>query len=241
MTVQNTLKDDPAIASRYLADQLTPEERDAFEAELLKSPEVAEELEATARLKVGLAHLQDKGELARLAGEKPWFQRPTFFAAAAMVPLAAIGLLLVRTALMSQPDLLVASPAALVDQSGTGLQLGQTHPIERLRGSSYDLQFTLPEHHEAIELRVRPAAVSTAGRYNVALSQIQDSGASAPVATLKGLQATSDQFVSMYADSALLKPGRYQLVVTPVGSLSSDQEIFLIRVRPPGSETSDAE
>lgn len=238
MTVQNKLKDDPAIASRYLADQLTPEERDAFEAELLKSPEVAEELEATARLKVGLARLKDTGELSKLAGHKPWFQRPTFFAAAAMVPIAAIGLLLARSALLSQPDLLVASPTALV----AGLQLGQTHPIERLRGSSYDLQFTLPEHHEAIELRVRAAAVSTAGRYNVALSQIQDSGASVPVATLKGLQATSDQFVSMYADSALLKPGRYQLVVTPVGSLSSDQEeIFLIRVRPPGSETSDAE
>jgi len=242
MRIQNKLKDDPAIASRYLADQLTAEEREEFEAQLLRNPEVAEELEATARLKVGLGKLRDSGELPKLLGAKPLFQRPSFLAAAAIVPLAAIGLMFARTALMTEPSMLAASPGSFVDQSGGQLRPGETHALERLRGGNYDLQFALPETRQAIELRVRPAATGGADtRYNVALSVIQDGGATAPVATLKKLSPAPDQYISVFADSALLKPGRYQLVVTLDGSKSPDsEEIFLIRVRPAGSAEFDA-
>ena len=242
MRVKNNFKDDPAIASRYLADQLTADEREEFETHLLRSPEVAEELEATARLKVGLGKLQDSGELPKLLGAKPLFQRPTFLAAAAFVPLAAIGLLLVRTALMSEPSMLAASAGSFVDESGRELRPGETHALERLRGGNYDLQFALPDSRQAIELRVRPAATGgTATRYNVALSVIQDGGATVPVTVLKGLRPAPDQHISVFADSALLKPGRYQLVVRLDGSVSPDaEEIFLIRVRPPGGAGPDA-
>jgi hypothetical protein len=242
MRVQNKFKDDSAIASRYLADQLTPAEREEFEAHLLRSPEAAEELEATARLKVGLGKLQDSGELPKLLGAKSLFQRPTFLAAAAFVPLAAIGLLIARQALMSEPSMLAASAQAFVDQSSQGLRPGETYALERLRGGNYDLQFVLPDSRQAIELRVRPAATGgTATQYNVALSVIQDGGASVPVAVLKGLRPAPDQYISVFADSALLKPGRYQLVVRLDGSKSPDaEEIFLIRVRPAGSAEPDA-
>jgi anti-sigma-K factor RskA len=50
MRIPNKLKDDPALASRYLADQLTTEEREQFEAQLLRDPQVAEELEASSRI-----------------------------------------------------------------------------------------------------------------------------------------------------------------------------------------------
>ena len=57
MKVQDRFKDDPTMASRYLADQLSDSEREAFEASLLRNPDVARELEATARMKVGLGRL----------------------------------------------------------------------------------------------------------------------------------------------------------------------------------------
>ena len=242
MSAQNKFKEDPAIASRYLADQLTAEEREEFEAHLLRNPDVAEELEATARLKVGLGKLQDSGELPKLLGVKPLFQRPSFLAAAAFVPLAAIGLLFARTALMSEPSMLAASAGSFVDQSGRELRPGEIHALERLRGGNYDLQFLLPEARQAIELRVRPATTEGAEtRYNVALSVIQDGGATVPVAVLKKLSPAPDQYISVFADSALLKPGRYQLVVTLDGSKSPDaEEIFLIRVRPAGRGELDA-
>ena len=138
MRVQNNFKDDPAIASRYLADQLTAEEREEFETHLLRSPEVAEELEATARLKVGLGKLQDSGELPKLVGCEASFPATTFLAAAAFVPLAAIGLLFARTALMTEPSMLAASPGSFVDESGRELRPGESHALERLRGGNYD-------------------------------------------------------------------------------------------------------
>ena len=70
---------------------------------------------------------------------------------------------------------------------------------------------------------------------------IQDGGATVPVAVLKDLRPAPDQYISVFADSALLKPGRYQLVVRLDGSTSPDaEEIFLIRVRPAGSAEPDA-
>jgi hypothetical protein len=138
--------------------------------------------------------------------------------------------------------MLAVSPGSFVDQSGSALRAGETHALERVRGGNYDLQFALPESRQAIELRVRPAATGGAGtRYNVALSSIHDGGTTAPVAVLKKIAPAPDQSISVFADSALLKPGRYQLVVTLVGSESPDaEEIFLIRVRPAGSADSDA-
>ena len=87
----------------------------------------------------------------------------------------------------------------------------------------------------------RQPLVALATQYNVALSVIQDGGATVPVTVLKGLRPAPDQYISVFADSALLKPGRYQLVVRLDGSASPDaEEIFLIRVRPPGSAGPDA-
>ena len=64
MSVTNLFNDDdPTIASRYLAGQLTDAERAAYEAELEKDSKALRELEATARLKVGLERLRETGQL----------------------------------------------------------------------------------------------------------------------------------------------------------------------------------
>ena len=58
--------DDHHVVARYLADHLTDDERQAFEAYYLEHPEAVKEMEAVARFKAGLHHLQQSGELDRL-------------------------------------------------------------------------------------------------------------------------------------------------------------------------------
>src|SRR5262249_37968305 len=60
------LIDDPTRASRYLADQLSEAECAEYEARITEDPDTVAELEATARLKIGLQRLRRSGELSAL-------------------------------------------------------------------------------------------------------------------------------------------------------------------------------
>src|SRR5688572_32105538 len=91
MSTAPRIQDDPALASRYLAGQLSPTELQAYEQHLLESPDAVQELEATARMKVGLANLRDAGQLERLLREAPAPRlRRTGIALAAAAALAVI-------------------------------------------------------------------------------------------------------------------------------------------------------
>jgi len=59
-----SLIDDPTRASRYLADQLSDAECAEYEARFTEDPDAVAELEATARLKIGLERLRRNGELS---------------------------------------------------------------------------------------------------------------------------------------------------------------------------------
>ena len=58
--------DDQHVVARYLANRLTDEEREAFEAYYLEHPDMGQEMEAAIRFKVGLMRLRETGELAPL-------------------------------------------------------------------------------------------------------------------------------------------------------------------------------
>ena len=146
MKVENKLKDDPTLASRYLADQLSEAERDAFETSLLRDPEVAQELEATARLKVGLGRLRESGELDKIVRARPFFERPAFLAAAASIGVLAIGLVFVRWQGATAPSVLASSASEFIDVSGKALAVGSTPPMLRLRSEKYDAEIELPRH-----------------------------------------------------------------------------------------------
>src|SRR5256885_228405 len=61
-----SLIDDPTRASRYLAGQLSEAECADYEAHFAADPEALAELEATARLKIGLQRLRRTGEISEL-------------------------------------------------------------------------------------------------------------------------------------------------------------------------------
>lgn len=237
MKVQNKFKDDPTVANRYLADQLSDAEREAFEASLLQNPEITQELEATARMKVGMERLRESGELDKIVRARPFFERPAFLAAAASIGVLAIGLMFVRWQSASAPSVLASSAA----EFGRALAVGSTPPMLRVRSEKYDAEIELPVERQALKLRLLPAASGGAEKYSVSLAHLKDDGSTETIAAVKDLRPAQDGFISVFADSALLRPGRYRLIVTGEGSEAPVYgETFLIRVRPPGAASSAA-
>ena len=240
MKVESKFKDDPTMANRYLADQLSDAERATFEASLLQNPEVAQELEATARLKVGMERLRDSGELDKIVRARPFFERPGFFAAAASIGVLAIGLVFVRWQGASTPSMLASTASAFVDASGKIPTVASTPPMLRTRSEKDDAEIVLPTERQALKLQLMPTAPGSAEQYSVSLARLKDDGSTEAVAVVKDLRPAG-RYINVFADSASLQPGRYQLTVTGEGSGAPVYgETFIIRVRPPGSAASAA-
>lgn len=232
MRVTNILKRDPTIVTRYLADQLSDNERSAFEAQLVSDPDLLGEVEATARLKAGLQSLRDTGQLETLVAERS--RRPLFYAAAAAVAVLVLGIGLLRWSSDSGDPMLAASISSLVDQSGNGLQVGNTYAVYRTRSGTYDAEITLPASRQAIELRVQPSSADRSDRYRVSLALVREDGESGPAASIADLTPASDEFVTLFVASAQLVPGEYRLAISrEKADPSAETESFLIRVKSP--------
>jgi hypothetical protein len=232
MQTGRRIHDDPALASRYLAGQLSPAELQAYEQHLLENPDAVRELEATARMKVGLANLRDTGQLEKLLRAKPALSSrwPALAAAAALIVLA-VGLW--RSIDTPDDATLVATAAELVDRAGRPLASGSSYALLRTRSSTYDAVIELPPEPRAIELRVRPEIVAPV--YSVALSQIRPDGSVTQIGNVSELAAQSDGFVRLYVDSSRLASGPYLLVITPVEDrVATSTSAFRVKVVAPG-------
>jgi hypothetical protein len=170
------------------------------------------ELEATARMKVGLANLRETGQLEKLLrGQSALRLRWSAAAAAAALLMLAVGL---WSGIDAPHDArLVATARELVDRSGRPLASGSSYALLRTRASTYDAVIDLPPQARAIELRVRPEA--SAPVYSVALSQIHPDGSVTQVGNVSELAAQPDGFVRLYVDSSQLEAGPHLLVITP--------------------------
>src|ERR1700704_5172165 len=113
--------DDPTRASRYLADQLSEAECAEYGARFIADPDAVAELEAAARLKIGLERLRRNGELSDLiAGTgAPHPNRTWMLAMAASIAAIAIGvgLWFPRSSTPSTP-ILAAAVSAFRDHNG---------------------------------------------------------------------------------------------------------------------------
>jgi hypothetical protein len=233
----HSIIDDPTRASRYLADKLTETECAEYEARFLQDPEAVAELEATARLKIGLRRLRESGELGELiAGSGATHPGRMFFVAlAASVAAVIIGVTLWYPRFSATTAPVLASAAtAFKDHSGHSLSVLATTPLFRTRTESYDAVIELPAKRGAIKLRVLPSTTAPQGaRYEATLSRIRQDDSSERIVSIGDLQASAeDGFVDMYADSSLLAPGRYRLILTPAaaGSASGESDSFVIKV-----------
>jgi hypothetical protein len=217
MKMQSVI-DDPTRASRYLADQLTDAECAEYEAQFTQDPETVAELEATARLKIGLQRLRRNGELTELiAGSGAAHPGRTWvLAMAAGIAALVIGVSIWFPRLGTpRVPVLASTAAAFKDRSGHALSVLATAPLFRTRAERYDAVIELPDTHGAIRLRVLPSAPADSARYEASLARIKDDDSSDRVVQIGDLRPSKeDGFVDVYADSALLAPGRYRLILT---------------------------
>ena len=231
----SALIDDPTRAGRYLAGQLSDAESAAYEAKFATDPEALAELEATARLKIGLQRLRSSGELSELLTAPAVSPNRTWMLAmAAGVAAAVIGLSLwfPRSGPVTSP-VLASAASVFKDHNGHGLSVMATAPMFRTRAEKYDAVIDLPATRGAIRLRVLPSSPAGTARYQASLSRIKDDNTAERGVTLSDLQpSTDDGFVDVYADSSLLTPGRYQLILTREsgGAGNGDSDTFVIQV-----------
>jgi hypothetical protein len=231
-----SLIDDPTRASRYLADQLSDAECADYEARFIADPDAVAELEATARLKIGLERLRRNGELSELiAGTgAPHPNRTWVLAVAASLAAIAIGIGLwfPRSGTPSAP-VLASAASAFRDHSGHSLSVLATTPLFRTRAERYDAVIELPPTRGAIKLRVLPSTPADSARYQASLARIKDDDSSERIVAIGDLRpSTEDGFVDLYADSSLLAPGRYRLILTREagGSAAGESDTFVIKV-----------
>ena len=242
MRVQNKFKDDPAIASRYLADQLSGARSvRSSKRTCLRNPEVARGARSygAAEGRPGEAARFRRAAEAR-AVRSLSSSGPTFLAAAAIVAAAAIGLMFVRTALMAEPPRCWLRPLARSSMNpAEQLRRRRTHALERLPRRNYDLQISSTRfERQAIE------AAASARRPLVALTHDTTSlcrssrmgAATEPVAALKDLRPAPDRYISVLRTRRCSSRGG---IAGRDGSTAASRritdEIFLIRVRPPGA------
>jgi hypothetical protein len=231
MQATNRKQDDARIAQRYLAGQLSPAEQEAYEQQFIRDSEVLQELEATARMKVGLANLRDTGQLDSLLRGAPTTARRTVAvgAIAASVAMIMIAVALWRGVSVPDGGALMGSVSELVDASGKPLVVGATHVLMRTRSAAYDAEVELPVEPRALELRVRPETVAPA--YRAALSRIHANGSVVQVAMVDELKAEADGFVALYVDSSQLEPGPYLLVLSGTQDQTSENSTSAFRLK----------
>jgi len=232
----HSLIDDPTRASRYLAGQLSDAECAAYEARFAADPDALAELEATARLKIGLQRLRRNGELSELLAStsSPSPNRTWMLAMAAGMAAAVIGISLwfPHSGPITAP-VLASAPSAFKDHNGHSLSVMVTAPLFRSRAEKYDAVIELPRERGAIKLRVLPSSPTPAAHYQAALSRLRDDDTAERAITVTDLKPSADDgFIDVFADSSLLTPGRYQLILTRATGVagSGDGDTFVIKV-----------
>lgn len=222
------------MIARYLAGKLTDAESERFEAYWAAHPEITRDLEASARLTLGLRDLRTRGELAGALRDRWWSRRMSLLAVAASLSAVAAGV--VGWRMVERVSLVPLAPtiAALTPRAQNPLAKGATYSLLRLRSTAAnDATIDLPADPRAIELRVLPEATATDGRYRLTLAPLDADGALGPESASEPLAAEPDGFVTIYVDSRELKAGRYRLRVGPAAAATpSDTTEFRLSVRP---------
>ncbi len=217
--------DDNDMIARYLADQLSDSEREAFEAYYLEHPQILQELNRTAQFKSGLMDLQKSGELRSLLAEKPWWRRSLPLSMAASITAIVLLGALWMNANRTSRTMIAASPSALrsnVASNLTSILTGSLQPnltiaesryIQRTRTSSYDATIQLPRQQAAIELRIKPETTASSRHYRIGMRSA-DSADLPELAAVTGVEPAQDGFVPIYLDSSKLSPGVYEISIS---------------------------
>jgi hypothetical protein len=202
--------------ARYLAGRLSELETREFEAQFTERPDIVQELEESARFREGLAALRERGELKALVRAQPWRRRWLQFGIAASIAILVVGGALWVGLTHTVAPMLGASPTALQDSPGAALSISSTYRFVTSRDAKNTmLQIALPATRAALEFRVLPESRPGQAIYKATLNSIPAVGPPTTVGIVDSLHEDTEGFVRLFADSARLPPGAYELVVGP--------------------------
>lgn len=223
--------EDEHIVARYLADQLSPEEADEFEAYYTQHPSMVREIEYTLRLKEGLATLRDRQQLDALMKARRWrWALPLSIAAA--VAGAALSIWTWYGSSNTAPVAAI-SREALLDNGNTTLPLAGKYMLVRVRSAEQvPLAIPLPTMHSALELQVLPTGGATGAPYRVRIERHQTDSKQKPEAEVAGLVPGPDGLVAVWLDSERIQRGQYTVeLASERGESAAPVERFLIELR----------
>jgi len=220
--------EDEHIVARYLADQLSPAEAEAFEAYYTQHPSMVREIEYTLRLKEGLATLRDRQQLDGLMKTRRWRWALPLSVAAAVAG-AALGTWTWYGSSAAAP-IAAGSLEALLENGQATLPLAGKYMLVRVRsGETAPLAIPLPAEHSAVELQVLPAGGATAAPYRLLLQQQGAEGKPKPVAEVTGLVPGPDGLVAAWLDSERIQRGQYTVeLASEAGDSAAPAERFVI-------------
>lgn len=222
--------EDEHIVARYLADQLSPAEAEAFEAYYIEHPSMVREIEQALRLREGLATLRDRQQLDGLMRARRWrWALPLTIAAAVMMAVA--GVLAWHGDSRGSPPV-AATLQELAGDAKSALPLGGKYLLVRMRGAEPALEIPLPTGRSGLELQMLPAPGIDGAPYQVEVEQVTADGRTTVFGRIHGLTPGPDGLVSAVLDSARLQSGRYVVQLTPARvDETTPAERFAIQLR----------
>ena len=219
------------IVARYLADQLSPAQAEAFEAYYTQHPSMVREIEYTLRLKEGLATLRDRQQLDALMKARRWrWALPLSIAAA--VAGAALGTW-TWYGPSNRAPVAAGTLESLLESGQATLPLSGKYMLVRVRSAEQvPLEIPLPTLHSAVELQVLPTGGAAAAPYRLVIESHPTEGKPKPVAEVPGLVPGSDGLVAAWLDSERIPRGQYTVELrSERGEAAAPAERFVIELR----------
>jgi hypothetical protein len=209
----------------YLGERLSEADRDAFEEQLLSDPGLVRELEATLRLREGLAMLRDRKQLVT---RRPQRVRLAAVAAACAGILVASMLYIRLHTAHPSPPVIAASINALQGAAKVPLAVSKRYVFTTARAASTPSIFDLPARG-ALELQALTSSTDPASSFHLRLER-RENQTTLVVGSLMRLVPDADGFVVAYVDASALRPGDYILVLAPDAGNISDAEQFAFKL-----------
>jgi len=221
--------DNHHVVERFLADQLSDSDREAFEAYCLANPAMYREIEAVARFKAGLAKLEESNELQPLLQPAPAAQPFLLRHAAAIAGVAVLVALLYGAVVTLRVPAMGASVAEVSGKFRDVLPVVSEATLMAMRDPNPAVpEVRLPVAPGVIVLHVLPeegnAVAGEAGttRYQARLQRAEGDDLEV-VATAEDLpQEKKSGLVHVYLRTADLKTGEYEIAVAPMGESLDD-------------------
>jgi hypothetical protein len=228
---------DSVLVQDYVANRMSEDERQTFEARLLSDSDLLRDLEESLRLREGLEVLREQDALKDLRNPRRGSSRMGW-AVAASLAIAALCLALYQT--RRAPPVMVASAGILRSTSGAALDTARVYSFATSRRGTPIPDLPLPLSG-ALELRalVPGAAESADHTFGVTLERRDGADGMSRVGAAAHLVPDADGFVAVYLDAARLRPGSYSLVVeagAKGAGRPTEDERFDFRLAAPSSK-----